>query len=140
MAAANKRIIIVNEDDDVKVTPETKGLLGVIPVEVVDGSGDQITAFGSGGLTTPTIYNKAMPVKNTEYSQALPNGTKKLLIKGRSIKGHLKFCFTSGASGTTYYTLSYGSALTLDGLNLTSKTLYFQSTIDNQTCQIMCWT
>lgn len=43
MATANKRIVIVNEDDDVQVSVTERGSKGALGVEILDPSGNQIT-------------------------------------------------------------------------------------------------
>ncbi len=137
-----KRIIIVNEDDDVKVSPETKGSLGVLPVEIIDASGNQIVDFGSTdtSATTPTIYNVLMSLADRDYSQSLPSGTKKVVIKLRDLGAELKVSFSSISDGATYITVSYGGNLFIEDVNLTGKSLYLQSSTALQTCEVICWT
>ena len=50
--SANARIVIVNEDDDSKVSVTDRGLKAVLAVEILDASGDQITDFGGSGVAT----------------------------------------------------------------------------------------
>lgn len=88
--------------------------------------------------TGPTLYNVDCPLAGTEYSQALPNGTKKFSIKARG--GDLKVCFTNGQSGATYILLTDGQALFEDNLSLTGKTVYFQSPQAGTDAEIMAWT
>jgi len=88
---------------------------------------------------TPTIYNVAMTAANTEYSQALPTGTKKVDIKLRGTTALLKIAFAVGKSGTTYITIPFGSSLHLEGMDLTGVTVYAQSPTASQTLEILCW-
>lgn len=90
--------------------------------------------------TTPTFYNVTMTTANQEYSQALPAGTKRVDIKLRSLSAVLKLSFTSTESGTKYISVPYGSLYSLQGVNLTGATLYFQSIKAAQTAEIICWT
>ena len=88
--------------------------------------------------TTPTIYNVTNTVASTEYSQALPTGTRKFTIKPRG--GALKFCFTASGSGSLYINLDDGQGFSEDNLKLTSKTLYFQSPTAGSITEIIAWT
>jgi len=138
MSTANKRIILTNEDDDVKVSVTERGTKGVLAVEMVDSSGNQIDLISAPG--TPTLYNVTMTSADTEYSKALPTGTKKVDIKLRSFNALLKIAFTSGLSGTTYIQVPYGASFHLENVNLSGVTAYFQSPTASQTCEILCWT
>lgn len=89
---------------------------------------------------TPAIYNVTMTSKDTEYSQALPAGTRKVDIKLRATNALLKVAFTESASGSTYITVPYGSSLHLENVDLTSITVYVQSPTDVQTLEVLAWT
>lgn len=138
MGAANKRIIITNEDDDVKFSPETLGSKVVLPVEIVNSSGDQEDFITE--PTTPTIYNLPLADSNTEYSQALPSGTKKLKIRSRLFNTSLKIAFSSGGSGSTYFTVPFGGTLSLAGISFTGVTVYVQSSRSSNVCEIIAFT
>jgi hypothetical protein len=85
---------------------------------------------------TPTLVNIATAA-NTETSYALPANTKKLIIKARG-SSVTKLTYTSGASGTTYITISPGSVYEEIGILTSGITLYFQtSKID--TVEIVTW-
>ena len=88
---------------------------------------------------TPVIYNVDMPTANTEYSQVLPSGTKKVLIKLRSGSSLLKLSYTNGESGTKYITIPVGSSKFLEGVWLSNITLYFQSPDASQIAEIEVW-
>ena len=88
--------------------------------------------------TTPTISNVTMTNSNTEYSQALPTNCRRFSIQLRTIKD-MKLSFTSGQSGTTYITIPGGGQYSEDTLNLTAKTLYFQSTTAGVIAEIVAW-
>lgn len=89
---------------------------------------------------SPTVYNKTMTNANTEYSQVLPVGTKKFLIKCRTAFD-IKLTFTANASGTTYITIPADKALLVDNLSLSgTKTLYFQCATSAKVAEILAWT
>lgn len=88
--------------------------------------------------TGPTLYNVDCAVADTEYSQALPAGTRKFTIKARG--GDLKVCFTNGQSGATYILLTDGQSMTEDNVSLTGKTLYFESPTAGTDAEILAWT
>ena len=94
-----------------------------------------VTASGS---TTPTISNVTCTNANTEYSQALPANCKRFFIQLRTVKD-LKVSFTSGQSGTTYFTVPAGGQYAEDSLLLTARTLYFQSTTAGVVAEIVAW-
>ena len=88
---------------------------------------------------SPTVYNKTMTTGGTEYSQELPVGTKKFLIKCRTSYA-IKLAFVSTESGTTYITIPADKALLVDGLSLSgTKTLYFQCATSGQVAEILVW-
>lgn len=87
--------------------------------------------------TTPTLYNLTLALANTEYSQALPAGTKKFTCKARG--GQIKLCFTSGQSGTTYILLNDGQAYYEDNLKA-NITIYAQSPTAGTILEIVAWT
>ncbi len=89
--------------------------------------------------TTSKIYNKTAATAGTEYSQLLTTGTKKIIIKVRATKTKLKYSFVAGESGTKFITVGKNSSREINGLDLTSKTIYFQTNKDNQTVEIEEW-
>ena len=90
----------------------------------------------------PNIYNVTINAPNTEYSQALPTGTRKVKVKMRGLNAPLKFSWTLGESGTKYITIPYGSTYPMEGLKLSGKTLYFQTakTSTPYVVEIEAWT
>jgi len=112
-------------------------------VKVCNGSGDPVPVTGTltvAEATTPTIYNVASPgTANTEFSQALNDNTKKLMIRVRGV-AVLKFSFTSGQSGTLYVSIPPGANYCVDGLNISSQTLYMQCNKASQTVEVIEWT
>lgn len=93
-----------------------------------------------GVSVSPTIYNKTMTSANTEYSQELPAGTRKFLIKCRTAFD-IKLAFVASASGTTYVTIPADKALLVDNLSLSgTRILYFQCATAAKVAEILVWT
>jgi len=108
-----------------------------------DNSAAIKTAVEARVATTPTVYNVTMTTANTEYSQALPANTKILEFRCQSTGYATRFAFETGkvaAPTAPYRSLDAGEVKTLDGLNLTSKTLYFACSTAAQVMEIECWT
>ena len=80
-----------------------------------------------------------MASADTEYSYAIPAGTKRIRFKLRALNALLKYCFTSGASGTTYITVGYGDAEEINDAKLGGQTVYFQSPTASQTLETRTW-
>ena len=101
-----------------------------------------LDAMGGAGKTTITEANVALTNADTEYSYALPTNTKGFLLKARKLNSQLKFCFTSGQSGTTYFTITYNDRFNSFEYNvdLDGKTLYFQSTKAGDVAEIIVFT
>ena len=73
---------------------------------------------------------------NTEYSQAIPAGTKRLEIKLRALNALLYVSFVSGMS--TYFTVGYGDVFRIDA-KLGGMTVYIKSPKASQIAEITCW-
>ena len=87
--------------------------------------------------STPNVYNVECTNADTEYSQALPSGVKILMLRARG--GVVKYCFTSGESGTKYITLNDGESHIFYHLNA-SVTIYCQSPSAGTVLEILAWT
>lgn len=85
--------------------------------------------------TVANVYNISVLLANTEVSQALATGTKKITIKVRG-NSTLKLSFSSGGP---YITIPQGATWSNDGLNF-NGTLYFQTTKPSQIVEIEEWT
>ena len=109
------------------------GLLDINGVPINPATNDSV-AVG----TTPAIYNLTMTLANTEYSQALPTGTRALTIKNR---GHYatQFSYTNGASNTTFITIPAGMYYYEEQVNLTGKTIYAQCPQAAQVLEIIVY-
>lgn len=84
----------------------------------------------------PNIYNVTLTTAGTEYSQALPTNTRKVIIKGRGNAGaDIKLAFSTGAS--TYITISAGGIFSLDMVYLTGVTLYLIGTVNGEVAEIL---
>jgi len=78
---------------------------------------------------TPTVYNKTLTVVDTEYSQALPAGTKEIRFRCRTAFD-VRFAWVTGkvaAPTTPYLTLPSGRDYSSDNNKLTGLTLYLAS-------------
>lgn len=101
--------------------------------------GSQVTgSLTVGGVSTPVIDTVDIPNSNTEYSYTLPSGTTRFIIKLRESGTILKLAYTSGDSGTTYFTVPRGSHYGEEGV-ITGQTLYFQCPVGSQTLEILSW-
>lgn len=104
-------------------------------------------------VNTPYIYNVAITSADTEYSQALPKGTKKFAIYAMDTNRRynhsdtLKVAFTSSAkafvaippAGVTYNGQVSDGCYRESELNLRGKTLYFQSPTGSAYAIIIAW-
>ncbi|MFA5128554.1 MAG: hypothetical protein WC445_01155 [Patescibacteria group bacterium] len=86
-----------------------------------------------------TLYNKTLTLADTEYSQALPTDTRKVLISERSGGADLKLAYVSGESGTKFITIRAGSSKYLEGVYLSGVTLYMQSPTAGAVIEIEVW-
>lgn len=90
---------------------------------------------------TPTIYAISLTNKDTEYSQVLPNGTKRFAISLRNDKA-FRIAFETGKVATPtdpYLMIKGNTEYSEQDLNLSGKTLYIASYDDNQTAQLIVW-
>jgi hypothetical protein len=112
------------------------------------GGGGGLTSIETGylasmsGATTPTIYNINLTSVDTEYSQAIPAGTKKLQFWSRNDED-IRFSFTTGkvATPTAPYLTHKGGLSTHEGeLYLTGQTIYFATDVAGDVVEMLCWT
>ena len=88
---------------------------------------------------TPTTYNVVITNLNTEYSQALPNGTYQLtfLVRGGGVAYRYAWVTGKVATPTAPYTeVPANGIVFLDKLNLVGKTLYFACATAGKIMQI----
>lgn len=72
---------------------------------------------------TPSTDTLTLTLQSTEYSFAVPSGTKILVIKMRTIDNDAIYGWATGALNIT---LAAGERRTIDNINLTDKTLYIR--------------
>ncbi|MEE9117850.1 MAG: hypothetical protein V3U02_04545 [Calditrichia bacterium] len=98
----------------------------------------------TGGGSTPTTANVAMPSADTEYSYTLPVGTKQYEIQLRdanSMKLLVGDVDDAGDSGTTFITVPSDSMHYEQGIDTHAGViLYFQSPAASQIAEIVTWT
>ena len=100
---------------------------------------NDITLDKDGIGQTPAIANVAMAVSGSEYSFALPLGTKKITIRSRA-KGRLQIAWVAATTGTTYLTVQPGTSYTIDNIDVNAAlTLYMQSTKNTDTLEVLYW-
>lgn len=112
--------------------------------ECPDGSGNtavrvclEDTATTTAPSTNVRIINVTTPVTaDTEFSIPLTNKTIHLEFRVRS-NANLKFTYTSGESGTNYYSLPFGTTYSITNVNLQSKTLYLQCNKASQIVEVI---
>jgi hypothetical protein len=91
----------------------------------------------SAGLKDPIITNVIIPLANTEYSVALPLGTRQFSLRNMN-KYNVKYSFTPGTSGTTYLSL-LPWVYEAHGEIEDTVTIYFQSTSTAAQFDILSW-
>jgi hypothetical protein len=90
-------------------------------------------------VTNPTIYNvTSNATPDTEFSQALSTGTKKVLIRAQPSIAQIKFYFSSGASDVV--TINPGATYAESDLDLTGVTIYMKCDKASHTIEILEWT
>ncbi len=92
--------------------------------------------------TDCAIYNISMAAANTEYTQPLPAGCKKITCGIISNDAIFRLAFVTGKVATPtapYMQIPEGGFLSEEGLYLTGKTLYFASPTAGKTMQVICW-
>jgi len=89
--------------------------------------------------TAPLIYNVTSPgTANTEFSQALSNGTKQLTIRCRG-QSDIQLAWVATESSTNYITIPACSSYNVTNLELSSKTVYLQVDQASQIIEIEEW-
>ena len=112
-----------------------------------DGTYSLATASGGGGqsvseATGVTLYTVTLTNADTEYSQALPAGTKAFAFRCRSAVD-VRFAFETGKVATPtdpYRTLPSGQEYYKEAVNLTGKILYLASSTAGVVVEIEAWT
>lgn len=107
------------------------------------GISNTLSSGGGGGsastVVTPSIANVTVTLANTEYSHALPTGTKYFRLKVRE-DSKLQLAFAATNSGTNYLTVFPGFTYESPPFALSSSvTVYFQCYKASQIVEIESW-
>lgn len=101
----------------------------------------QVWRFDDELPIVPFIYNVTMTNADTEYSQALPQGTKKFLVHTRD-ESAFRLAFVTGKVATPtapYLTILANTSYYEDHVKLVGNTLYFASPDAGKIIEIVCW-
>lgn len=93
----------------------------------------------SSGADIPEIFNVTAPIANTEYSQLLPIKTRHLLIKVRDNDAIMRIAFESGDTDVKWVTIGLGNTFFIGDVELTGRTVYFQTNKSNKVVEILAW-
>ena len=89
-------------------------------------------------IAKPTVANVAITLANTEYSYALPAGTRTFQLRFRNVDTFGQLAIDSGASGTTYVKLGQGETIK-EEIKGGGATLYFRGDNASDTVEILSW-
>jgi len=129
-------------DDGVKGLMRSLGDAGAGPANVTGNTVLSLLAGLAARATTPVTYNVTMTNANTEYSQALPAGTKRYQM-GTQDGTAWRLAFVTGkvAAPTTPWYQSLANEIYFEeGLYLAAQTLYFACGTAGKIMQIIAWT
>lgn len=98
------------------------------------------TIAGLANATTPTKYLIDMVVANTEYSQALPANTLKFCIHLRDMSSFRLAWVTGKVAGPVEPYETVSGEKSVDGLDLSSKTVYVASANAAMKGELEVWT
>jgi len=108
---------------------------------ILTGSGSPSVSV-TGGLTpvsSPTIFNVVLTTAGTEYSLAIPSGTKRIEIANRNGQ-QTRLAFSSGGTSVAWLTISPGASYSEVDLAVTSLTVYLQApTASGSVAEIIAW-
>lgn len=134
LPAGTQKIGIV-EIDKLPELPAGNKLIGAI----------NINSILEGEILKPAfsvlVYNVETTLANTEYSLTIPDGTKKIEISVQENDAAFYVSFVSGKVATPtapYIVKQAGGTLTIDGVHLVGKTLYFASAA-LKNIQVICY-
>jgi len=94
-----------------------------------------------GGVTTPTIYHKAMAVADTEYSQVLAGMVRRFTVHTRDGTS-FRLAFETGkvaAPVEPYFTVLANDAYREGNLEVKNLTLYFACGVLGKDIEIIVW-
>lgn len=131
------------------ITNSLTRLLG--RVLITDSTGTNIASIDAGGAvkitgavtpaTTVTEYSKTLADVDTEYSQALPAGTKKVFYMSTAGNAFRASYFTGKVATPTqpYEAVAAHAVCYDDGISLASATLYFATDVAGDIIFLRCW-
>lgn len=122
--AAARRVVPVDSGGDFFGTASN-------PVHVITNS--------EAAASEPEIFNVPVTLANTEYSQVIPDNTSAILARVRDGNAIMQVAFAAGQSSTNYLTVGMGNNLSVSGVDLVGKTLYFQLSKPGKTVEILIW-
>ncbi len=120
--SANARIVIVNENDDSKVSVTDRGLKGVLAVEILDSSGNQITDFvgGSGAATVIGTGTAIIGILATQLSStSIP--CKRVIVHsagGHIVVGDSNVVYTKASRRGIWLPLGNSMTFNISDVNL----------------------
>lgn len=124
-------------DEDIKGTAIMWETSGNTLVPVSSANPLPIALSTTPVVSNVSIYNVASPgIANTEFSQALTDGTTSFTVRVRGT-ADLQFAFTS--SFTEAITVPAGASFTQDNVNLQSESLYMKCSKASQVIEILEW-
>lgn len=99
------------------------------------------TLTGAAKAKNPLIVRVDMPLADTEYSYQFPLNTDQFSAHPELNKVPIKYAFILGESGTDYDKIKPGNVLRTGDLKLSgTTTIYFQSSVANNTMIFKVWT
>ena len=144
------RAVTPTDSDQVnRLTSVTNSTVHALDIALHNSDGSPIDSAAplevntNSTASTPTVYNISALIAGTEYSQALPVGTKKLTAKVRSsgVAANMQFSYTAGQTATNFIKVPFGAFYQEDGLNTTSGVIfYFQTNQPSQVVELIVWT
>ena len=136
-----------DSDQTNRITSITNGNIRALDVSIHNSDGSEIDSANPVPVntnitaSTPTIFNVPAALANTEYSQALPVGTKRFVAKIRSGRAKMQFAFVSGDTNTNYMSVPLGGVVDEQELNTTTPiSFYFQTNQPSQVLELIVWT
>lgn len=138
----------VNADVDVQLT-DKESAPGENDYDIVrlgDGE-DELDINPDGSINvsvikaaTPTIVNLNVVAADTEYSYALPAGTKHFTVKDRKGDAKTRIAYVMGTSGTNFKTVDMGNTYEVKDIStIAGLTIYFQSSKASRIIEIESW-
>lgn len=94
------------------------------------------------GNNIPGTINKAMATADTEYSQALPIGTRRVTFKLATVGAVLKYAFSSAKLASDPITLQPGQSRTIKDIfakTASSVTIFVSASANTQVLEIEYW-